>query len=162
MNVHSKLVLAVVPLALLTAQPTLAKPINPSASWAGTWKLDVGHSKFSGPADKSETRTYTINGNKVTFTSKGVNAAGKPVNFSYDAAYDGKWYPMVGNPRGDQISLSLVNSRLANAKVRMKGKVTVTASLKVSPDGKHLTLNRRMLNAKGGATVDVLAYDKVP
>jgi hypothetical protein len=161
MNAPFKLALIVGSLVLTAPQPTFANPNAPSAQWEGTWQLNMAHSKFATPGKRSETRTYRINGNKVKLTSTGTDARGKAEKFSYSAAYDGKWYPMVGNPRGDSIALTLDNPRVSKAKVRRNGVLTATASLEVSADGKHLTLNRKTLNAKKAPTVEVLAFDKV-
>ena len=118
MNLQSKLALFVAAVAI-GSPAALANPDSPSAQWNGTWKLDTAASKFASPVGKlSETRTYKISGNKVSLVSKGTDAAGKAVRFRYNAAFDGKWYPMIGNPRGDRISLTLVNPRQSKAKVR--------------------------------------------
>ena len=158
MNLHSKLALIVAAVAI-GSPAALAKADLPSAQWNGTWKLDTAASKFATPVGKrSETRTYKINGNKVSLVSKGTDASGKAEGFRYNAAFDGKWYPMTGNPRGDSISLTLVNPRQSKAKVRKAGKPTVTATLTVSADGKRLTLNRETLRAKGAPTTDVMVF----
>ena len=159
MNAHSKLALIVAALAI--GSPAATKPVTPSAQWNGTWKLDTAGSKFAAPAGKrSDTRTYKIEGNKVSLTSKGTDAAGKAEGFSYNAAFDGKWYPMTGNPLGDSISLTLDNPRQSRAKVRKAGKLTVTATLTMTQDGKRLTMNRRVVGAKGSPTTDVLVFDR--
>ena len=162
MNISTRLALIIASAGLAVPQAAVAKPVMPSAQWNGTWKLDTADSKFAAPIGKtSETRTYKITGNKVLLKSDGTDADGKAVRFTYGGAYDGKWYPMKGNPRGDSISLTLVNPRQSKAKVRKQGKVTVTGTLTVSADGKQLTLNRQTLNAKGSPTVDVLVFDRV-
>lgn len=163
MNLPTTFALMIAAAGLAVPQAALAKPVAPSAQWNGTWKLDTKESKFAAPIGKTtETRTYKITGSKVLLKSDGTEADGKPVRFKYTAAYDGKWYPMTGNPRGDSISLTLVNPRQSKARVRKNGKVTVTGTLTVSPNGKQLTLNRQTLNAKGAPTVDVLLFDRVP
>jgi len=66
---------------------------------------------------------------------------------------------MVGNPNADQISLKMVSSREFSAASRLHGKLTVQSTATVSPDGKHLTLTRKMLRLKGAPT-DVLEFDR--
>jgi hypothetical protein len=163
MNMSTKLALMIASVGLVAPQTVVAQSVEPSAQWNGTWTLDTADSKFAAPIGKTtETRTYEITGNKVSLTSNGTDADGNAVQFTYSGAYDGKWYPMVGNPRGDSISLTLVNPMEAKAKVRKDGKETVTGTLTVSEDGKTLTLNRETLNAEGPPTVDVLVYDRAP
>lgn len=82
------------------------------------------------------------------------------MQYSYSGAFDGRGYPMVGNPVGDSIALSLVTPRRAIATVKMGTVITATATSDVSPDGKHLTLRRKTLHGKAAPTIDVLSFDK--
>jgi len=91
--------------------------------------------------------------------SSSKNAAGKELNFSYTAGYDGKWYPMVGNPNADRIMLRVVSDREFRASSRLKGKPSVHSTATVSADGKHLMLKRKMLRMKGAPT-DVLEFER--
>lgn len=159
MNAPSKFALIFASLAL--AVPQGASAAEPNAKlWNGTWHLDAAKSKFASSAkEASETRTYDISGKKVTMKSSSKNAAGKELNFSYTAGYDGKWYPMVGNPNADRIMLRVVSDREFRASSRLKGKPSVHSTATVSADGKHLTLERKMLRMKGAPT-DVLEFER--
>ena len=159
MNAPSKFALIFASLAL--AVPQGASAAEPNAKlWNGTWHLDAAKSKFASSAkEASETRTYDISGKKVTMKSSSKNAAGKELNFSYTAGYDGKWYPMVGNPNADRIMLRVVSDREFRASSRLKGKPSVHSTATVSADGKHLTLKRKMLRMKGAPT-DVLEFER--
>src|SRR5215470_17760684 len=65
----------------------------------GTWKLNLAKSKYSpGPSPKSQTVTHEAVGQGVKFTAKGTDAEGKPIDFQFTANYDGKDYPVTGNP----------------------------------------------------------------
>jgi hypothetical protein len=128
--------------------------------WNGTWHLDAGKSKFASSAkEASETRTYDYSGGKLTMKSSSKDPAGKELNFSYSARFDGKSYPMTGNPNADSISLTAVSGREIKATSKLKGKVAVQSTATVSADGKHLTLSRKMLRTKGAPT-DVLEFDR--
>lgn len=158
MNAPSKLALFVAALAISAPQAATAK-VMPSKQWNGTWKLNLDRSKFSTPSDKrSETRTYKINGMKVSMKSQGTDADGKSLNFSYDAAYDGKWYRFVGSPYADRISLRLDSPRHVRSKSTYHGKPAGNATAILSADGKQLTITRHTLRPK--PTTDVLAFDK--
>lgn len=159
MNAPSKFALIFASLAL--AIPQGASAADPNAKlWNGTWHLNAAKSKFGSSAkEASETRTYDISGNKVTMKSSSKNLAGKELNFSYTAGYDGKWYPMVGNPNADRIMLKAVSDREVRASSRLKGKPSVHSTATVSSDGKHLTLTRKMLRMKGAPT-DVLEFER--
>lgn len=127
--------------------------------WNGAWHLNVAKSKFSAAGnEQSETRTYDLSGGKLSMKSTS-SRSGKTMTFSYSAAFDGKWYPMVGNPNADSISLSAVNGRELKASSRLHGKLTVQSRAMVSADGKHLTLTRTYVAMKG-RPIDVLAFDR--
>ena len=159
MNRHSKLVLILGSLAL--AIPQSANAAAPNAKlWNGTWHLDVAKSKFASSAkEQSETRTYDISRKKVTMKSSSKDPSGKALNFSYSAGYHGKWYPMVGNPNADRISLTAVSDRELKSRSRLHGKPSVESTATVSADGKHLTIKRKMVRMKGAPT-DVLEFDR--
>ena len=159
MNVRSKLTLIFASIAF--AIPSGAQAAEPNAKlWNGTWHLNAAKSKFASSAkEQSESRTYEISHGKVTMKSSSKDASGKALNFSYSAGYDGKWYPMVGNPNADRISLKIVSGRGIKASSRLHGKASVESTATVSADGKHLTLERKMLRLKGAPT-DVLEFDR--
>jgi opacity protein-like surface antigen len=159
MITRSKLTLALASAVFLAAQPAAAA-VPDAKVWNGTWHLDAAKSKFGAVGtEQSETRTYNYSGGKLTVKSSSKNAAGKELNFSYSAAFDGKSYPMTGNPNADSISLNAVSGREVKATSRMHGKVTVQSTASVSADGKHLTLKRTYLAIKGAPT-EVLLFDR--
>ena len=158
MNKRSKLALFA-SLALAIPQGANAAELN-AKLWNGTWHLNAAKSKFNSSAkEQSETRSYDISGKKVTMRSSSKDLAGKVLKFSYSAGYDGKWYPMVGNPNADRISLKVVSDRELRASSQLHGKASVESTATVSADGKHLTLKRHMLRLKGAPT-DVLEFNR--
>jgi len=159
MNAPSKLTLIFASLTLAIPQGALAADPN-AKLWNGTWHLNAAKSKFASSAkEQSETRTYSISHGKVSMKSSSKDLAGKALDFSYSAGYDGKWYPMVGNPNADRISLKVVSDREFRASSQLHGKASVESTATVSADGKHLTLQRKMLRLKG-APIDVLEFDR--
>jgi len=127
----------------------------------GTWELNVAKSKFSpGPAPKSQTRTYEASGAGVKYTSKGVDADGKPTLVQYTANFDGKDYPITGSADSDTISLKKVDTYTAEATQKKAGKVVITTKREVSKDGKTMTVTSKGTNAKGQAIENVLVFDK--
>lgn len=147
----------------LTSPIAASEPSGAPSPLAGTWTLNPKASKFtSGTSMVSETRTYEVKGNRVKLTATGLDATGKPTKYSYSAAYDGKYYPMVGNPAGDSLALKRINPRTVEGTVRKGAVISAHARLVVSPDGKHMIFTRKLLRPKGAAAVDTLAYDKQP
>jgi opacity protein-like surface antigen len=159
MNAPTKLMLTLASLAFVIPQG--AQAAEPTAKlWNGTWHLNAAKSKFASSAkEQSETRTYNISHGKVAMKSSSKDPSGKTLNFSYSAGYDGKWYPMVGNPNADRISLKVVSAREVEASSQLHGKPSVESTATVSTDAKHLTLKRKMLRLKGAPT-DVLEFDR--
>jgi hypothetical protein len=159
MNGRSKIAVILATLAIAIPQGVSAKA--PSAKlWSGTWHLDAAKSKFASSAkEQSETRTYQVSASKLTMKSSSKNAAGKSMTFSYSAGYDGKWYPMVGNPNANRIKLNVVSDREVKAMSQLHGKASVSSTATVSSDGKHLTIERKMLRMKGAPT-DVLEFGR--
>ena len=152
--------------AMIFATVALAVPQGASAAgpngklWNGTWHLDAATSKFeSAVKEQSETRTYQVSATRLTMKSSSKDMAGKELNFSYSAGWNGKSYPMVGNPNADSISLTAVSAREVKANSRFHGKLSVQSTATVSADGKHLTIKRKMLRLKGAPT-DVLEFDR--
>lgn len=142
--------LGIVHLAAQTADPLL-----------GTWELNVAKSKFnSGPAPKSETRTYAASGNEIKATSKGVDANGKPTTGAWIINYDGKDRPATGLTNGDSLSLKRVDALTAEFTQKKAGKVVATGKRVISKDGKAMTISTKGTNAKGQEYDDVLVFDK--
>src|SRR2546423_3348600 len=117
--------------AMIFATVAMAVPQGVSAAgpnaklWNGTWHLNPATSKFQSTAkEQSETRTYDISGGKVTMKSSSKDAAGKELNFNYSAAWDGKTYPMAGNPNAGSISLTAVSATPFRAKSPLQGQPT--------------------------------------
>ena len=159
MTRQSKLALILGSLALAISQSASAAAPN-AKLWNGTWHLNAAKSKFASSAKEvTETRTYNVSATKVTMKSSSKDPSGKTLNFSYSAGYDGKWYPMVGNPNADHISLTAVSDRQFKAKSQLHGKPSVESTATVSADGKHLTIKRKMVRMKGAPT-DVLEFDR--
>jgi opacity protein-like surface antigen len=159
MNARSKFALIFATAALATSQGVSAAAPN-AKLWNGTWHLDAAKSKFESAAkEQSETRSYDVSATRLTMKSSSKDLSGKELNFSYSAGWNGKSYPMVGNPNADSISLTAVSAREVKTNSRLHGKLSVQSTATVSADGKHLTINRKMLRFKGAPT-DVLEFGR--
>jgi hypothetical protein len=162
MNAPNKLALILSAVAMALPQTASAKSAVLSKSWAGTWHLNMEKSKFSSEdfTPKSDTRTYTVAGKRLTMRSTTLNATGKTMKWSYSASTDGKWYPTFGNPNTDHIALIFVSSREIKSKTTLKGKPSARSTATVSTDGQELTIARSILTAEGGPTNDTLVFDR--
>jgi hypothetical protein len=132
-----------------------------SDPFIGTWKLNIAKSKFvPGPAPQSQTSVYEAAGQGVKVSTQGVNAAGQPTKTEFTANYDGKDYPVTGNPDWDQTSLKRVNANTVEITRKRMGKVVQTGTNVVSADGKTRTVTMKGTNSKGEAVDTVSVYDK--
>lgn len=129
----------------------------------GTWKLDVGKSKFDpGPAPKSLTRKVEAQGEGVKYTFEGVGADGKPLAYGFSVKFDGKDNPIMGTiPSGaETISAKRINSNTYEATLKKGGKEIGKSKVTISKDGKVTTVESKGTTAAGVKTHDVQVYEK--
>jgi hypothetical protein len=127
----------------------------------GTWQLEVPKSTFtSGPALKSQTRTYSQSGPSITLVMKTVGADGKEVTSQTTYQLDGKEFPVKGNPDYDSLSGKQVDSNTAKFKLKKAGKAVGTTSRTVSKDGKTMTSKSNITTADGEKSQSVMVFDK--
>lgn len=143
---------------MLPVSHLLAQAADPAN---GTWELNLAKSTFDpGPGPQSQTRTYKSDGQTVKHSSKGVNAEGKPTQVEYTASYDGKDYPMTGNPVADTISLKRIDDVTTEATLKKAGKLVSTTTRVISKDGKEMVFKTKGTNAKGEQVSNILVFDK--
>jgi hypothetical protein len=126
----------------------------------GTWKLNVAKSKFSGAAPKSGTRVYSESADGTTLDQKSVGADGKEMSMHVTIKYDGKDYPVTGNPDADAISAKAIDAHTTDFTTKKGGKAAGSVHRVVSADGKTLTVNNKGTHADGKAYDDTLVFDR--
>jgi hypothetical protein len=130
----------------------------------GTWKLNVAQSTFDpGPPPQSVTRTYEDRGGGVTlFTAEGINAQGNRIFSQAAQKFDGKDYPVatIGAQTVTLFSYKIVDAYTVELIGKRDGKVTSTATLTVSKDGKTMTYREKGTNAQGQPFNNVGVYEK--
>ena len=67
----------------------------------GTWKLNAANSKFVPGTPKNDTVVYEAVGDNVKVTVDGTDGTGKPVHNEWTGKFDGKNYPITGDPTAD-------------------------------------------------------------
>src|SRR6202162_1257570 len=67
----------------------------------GTWKLNEAKSKFAPGAAKNHTVVYEAAGDNVKVTVDGTDRDGKPTHNEWTGKFDGKDYPVTGDPDSD-------------------------------------------------------------
>jgi hypothetical protein len=125
----------------------------------GTWKLNEAKSKIPAGAMKNTTVVYAAEGDNVKVTTDGT-MADKPVHTEWTGKFDGKDYPLTGDPSADSRSYTQVNDRTLTLTNKKDGAATVTGKIMVSKDGKTRTLTTTGKNAAGKKVRGTAVYDK--
>ena len=119
-------------------------------NWEGTWKLNLAKSKFpSGAAPKSLTLSFEKAPDGIKLTSDGADAKGEPMHTEYTSKFDGTSVPWTGNPNADMAAPKRIDANHYRNVWKKDGKVTVTARVAVSPNGKILTVIQTGKDAQG-------------
>jgi len=126
----------------------------------GTWKLNEAKSKFAPGASKNNSVVYEAAGDNVKATVDGTDGNGKPTHNEWTGKFDGKDYPVTGDPASDTRSLKKIDDRTLDLTVKKDGKVTATGRIVVSADGKSRTLTTSGTDAKGKKVKNTAVYDK--
>ncbi len=129
--------------------------------FVGTWKLNLANSKYTPDAPpQHQTRTWDASG-KVSV--EGIDAAGKPMSYSYPIKGDGKEYQITGvvPNAGDKISSKRIDANTFEANFTKAEKHVETAVFVVSKDGKTLAITAKgILPTTGEPFTHVLVWDK--
>ncbi|MGA2978060.1 MAG: hypothetical protein ABSD76_00585 [Terriglobales bacterium] len=126
----------------------------------GTWKLNEAKSKFPAGASKNTTVVYETAGDSVKVTVDGVDGDGKPTHNEWTGKFDGKDYPLTGDPMSDTRSYKKIDDRTTELTNKKGGKVTVTGRIVISADGKSRTVTVSGTDAKGTKVKYSAVYDK--
>jgi len=126
----------------------------------GTWKLNEAKSKVAAGATKNTTVIYEAAGDSVKITVDGITGDGKPVHHEWTGKYDGKDYPVTGDPTGDMRSYRKTGDRTLEFTGKKDGKVTVTGHVAVSKDGKNRKVTATVTDSSGKKVTSSAFYDK--
>jgi len=126
----------------------------------GTWKLNEAKSKIAAGMGKNNTVVYAAAGDDMKVTVDGTDADGKPSHNEWTGKFDGKDYPVTGDPTGDMRSYKMVDDNTLHLTNKKDGKVTMTGKVVVSADGKSRTVTVHGTDAKGTKFESMVAYDK--
>ena len=126
----------------------------------GTWKLNEAKSKIQPGMPRNSTVIYEAVGDKVKITIDGADSDGKPTHNEWTGKFDGKDYPVTGDPSSDMRSLKRVNDRTLTLVVKKNGKATITGRVVVSKDGKSRTVTTITTDPKGKKVTSTTIYDK--
>jgi hypothetical protein len=126
----------------------------------GTWKLNEAKSKIPAGFMKNTTVVYTADGDNVKVTTDGTDKDGNPMHTEWTGKFDGKDYPLTGDPSADSRSYKKINDHTLALANKKGGKATTTGRIVVSADGKTRTLSATGTDAAGKEVSSTAVYDK--
>ena len=126
----------------------------------GTWKLNEAKSQLNPAAAKNTTVVYTESGDDVKVTVDGVDSQGKPTHSEWTGKFDGKDYPVTGDPNADVRSYKKIDDRTLELMGKKNSSVTVTGRITVSPDGKTRTVDVMTSDPSGKKVSSTAVYEK--
>ena len=126
----------------------------------GTWKLNAAKSKLAPGTPKNDTVVYEAVGDNVKITVDGTDGAGKPQHNEWTGKFDGKNYPVTGDPTLDSRAYTRVDERTLTFANRLAGKVILTGRMSVSADGKTRTVTVTGTDAAGKQISSTSVFDK--
>jgi len=144
-------------LAALFVSVTVCLADNPQM---GTWKLNEAKSKFGPGATKNNTVVYEASGDSVKVTVDGVDGDGNAIHSEWTGKFNGKFYPVTGDPASDMRSYRKINNHTMALTGKKGGKVNLTGRITVSTNGRTRTVTTTGKNSKGKWITNRAVYDK--
>ena len=126
----------------------------------GTWKLNEAKSKIPAGAPKNSTVVYEAAGDSIKVTVDGVDGMGKPSHNEWTGKFDGKDYPLTGDPAADTRSYKKINGNTTELTNKKDGKVVATAKIVIASDGKSRTVTVNGKDPSGKMVSYTGVYDK--
>ena len=144
-------------LVMLFVGLTICSAQNPSL---GTWKLNEAKSKIPAGSPKNITVMYEAAGDSIKGTIDGVDGQGKPTHTEWTGKFDGKDYPVSGDPTSDTRAIKQIDDHHYQLTVKKAGKVTLTGKAVIAADGKSRTVTVSGMDSMGMKIEGVSVYDK--
>jgi hypothetical protein len=129
-------------------------------AFTGTWKLNEAKSKIGAGSPKLTTVVYEAARDNVKVTVDGTSGDGKPAHDEWTGKFDGKDYPLTGDPNADSRSYKKVNDHTLTFENKKGGKVTISGRIVVSADGKTRTVTTNGTDPTGKKFTSTAVYDK--
>jgi hypothetical protein len=126
----------------------------------GTWKLNEAKSTFPAGATKNSTVVYEVAGDDFKVTVDGTDKDGKAVHNEWTGKFDGKDYPLTGDPTMNTRSYERIDARTLKLTGKKDGKVVSTGRIAVSANGKTRTVKLTATDSTGKKLESTAVYDK--
>jgi hypothetical protein len=131
------------------------------AAHMGTWKLNEGKSRIGKGSPKNHTVTYEKAGDldTVKVTVDGTDASGNSTHSEWTGKVNGVYYAVTGDTTSDMRMYNQVNKRTLSITGKKDGKVVMTGTIAVAPNGMRRTVTTRVMNGGKWSTTTAV-YDK--
>jgi hypothetical protein len=126
----------------------------------GTWKLNEAKSTLIAGAGKNSTVVYSAAGDEIKVTVDGTTGDGKPLHNEWKGKFDGKDYPVTGDPVQDARAYRKIDDRTVEIDVKKAGKMLYSGRIVISADGKSRTITISGTDASGKKVTSSGFYDK--
>jgi hypothetical protein len=126
----------------------------------GTWQMNAAKSTcITGPVLQGSTATVEAAGEGLKVVANTVQSDGSMARWQYTADYDGRDYPVTGNPNFDRVAVT-INATTIQSVFKKDGNITTTLTSVLSADGRTRTVTARGVNAAGQTLNAVLVFDR--
>lgn len=127
--------------------------------WAGTFKLDPGKSKFSGPSPQEETISVAAaRKDSIQYTVAGKDANGNSYTIDYKGKADTESTEMMEGKPIAQITYHMPSSHEFTSEGRGVDGSTSTGAVTLSKDGKTITVHQHNKTAQGAEQDQTFVY----
>jgi hypothetical protein len=124
----------------------------------GTWKQNLERSTSTLPMPKSQTLTWTGEGQNFIDTNEGMDAQGQPFKIVFRHIYDGMPHPTTGNPDYDSTAYTRIGNTINWVRFR-QGKAVEVGQAVIVP-GKTYTVTNEGINANNQPYHGVAVFDR--
>ena len=126
----------------------------------GTWKLNEAKSKIPAGQNKNHTVVYEAAGADTKVIVDGTDSTGAATHNEWTGKFDGKDYPVTGDPTSDTRAYRRVGASTLAMTIKKGGKVTVTGRIVLTANGKGRTVTTTGTDAQGKKFKTMTVYDK--
>jgi hypothetical protein len=147
-------------LTLVLSFVGVAVCLTAADEFMGTWKLNEAKYKNKPGTLKNNKVVYEAAGDNVKVTTDGTGGDGQPTHSEWTGKFDGKDYPVTGDPTTDTRSYKKVNDRTLVFTNKKGDKVTISGRGVVSADGKTRTVTLTGTDTTGKKFTSTSVYDK--
>jgi hypothetical protein len=130
------------------------------STFMGAWKMNKARSTLAPGTPNNNTVVYKPEGMDVKVTIEGTDQAGNPTHSEWTGKFDGKDYPVTGDPSSDSRSYTVKGIHELDFTAKNGTNVTMTGWIVTSDDGNSRTVAASGIDAAGRKFTSTIVYDK--